>query len=333
MADDLGKGRGEQSGSEVQAQSLVAALRSSADAADGPVRLRRSDALLADPARQIDRILANSRDVLLIHADGHLLYMNPPVARFLGARDPEAFAARRLAEFVSDEDAEILGRILDEVGRARRPMPTGRLHLRADDGKELLVEVRSLPIMHEGREAVITMGKVVPSLQKESREAEAVERVLLDAGDLRETAAAELRRAAKAGLPISLLIFQIDRLAALRATEGRQVAQTANRLVAETCLRTLRTSDFVGFVDEDTVGVLLPVTDITPGQLVAERLRSALGRIRLEGASGPIPFTTSAGLVEYSPSRDADFTAVLFRARAALAEAVDLGGDRVHAGL
>ncbi|MDK2971664.1 MAG: diguanylate cyclase [Candidatus Sumerlaeota bacterium] len=307
---------------QARTEKFISALRGEQG---GAVRVRRADLLLSDPDRQIGRILANSRSVMIVHAQGRVIYANPPVARFFGVRDPAELAGRTLEELVAPEDHPTVHEIVERVGQRRAATTAQRIRFVKPEGGELLVEARSLPIAHEGRMAVITMGHEIPRDEEAaSLPAGPQTNEVLAEDDFREILAFEQRRAGRTGLPLSLLLLQPDTDAASHS----RAASVPIGPIAEACQRTLRASDHVGLADAGTAGLILPITDLEGAGHLARRLRRIFAEMKSpSGTPAPLP-PCSGGAVLYSPTRDADAEAFIFRARAALAEARHLGGNQ-----
>jgi diguanylate cyclase (GGDEF)-like protein len=72
--------------------------------------------------------------------------------------------------------------------------------------------------------------------------------------------------------------------------------------LADLCNQSKRGSDIVGRVGGDEFAILLPETELTQADVVAERLRQAIAENPLRADDISVPITVSMGLVEATPS-------------------------------
>lgn len=88
---------------------------------------------------------------------------------------------------------------------------------------------------------------------------------------------AELRRervrAARAKVPLSVLVLDLDRFKRLNDEHGHQAGDAALRLVTRTLVEEVRAADRVGRLGGDELAVILPGADEAAAALVADRVR------------------------------------------------------------
>lgn len=148
---------------------------------------------------------------------------------------------------------------------------------------------------------------------------------LPDARAFHSRLAEEVSRACRHGLPVSLVVLDLDHFEALNQRFGRDVA---DEVLAETALvlkLTLRESDIVARLGGDAFAVLLPEADSGPALRCAERMRRAIEEhsyARVRRLSG------SVGVSSY-PREGADPVELLHAAEQALAVAKKSGRRRV----
>lgn len=112
----------------------------------------------------------------------------------------------------------------------------------------------------------------------------------------------------------SVLLIQVD----WHEEHSRHDGADALRTVAELLGRHTRSSDVVGRVDADTIGILMPTTPVLQAELLSRRILATIAG-RTAGSEHPI--TVSIGIA--SALDDAPVR----RATAALADARGMGGD------
>lgn len=99
---------------------------------------------------------------------------------------------------------------------------------------------------------------------------------LIDAAAFRERLAESVAHTKRHGVPIGLVIVDLDHFAALNKRYGRPAGDAVLREAALLLKVTLRESDVVGRLGGDAFGVLLPETDAGPAARCADRLRRAI---------------------------------------------------------
>jgi diguanylate cyclase (GGDEF)-like protein len=138
---------------------------------------------------------------------------------------------------------------------------------------------------------------------------------------------AELERARRHGLPLGLVMLDLDRFASLNARHGREAGDRALMEVALVLRLALRESDLLARLGADRFGILLPEADAVPARRCAERLRGALESHRFARVGR---ITASLG-VSTSPRAGLDPLEVLEEAERALTLAKKSGRRRVAA--
>lgn len=99
---------------------------------------------------------------------------------------------------------------------------------------------------------------------------------LPDASTFHARVAEELSRARRHGLPIAVVLVDLDHFGALNARFGREVGDAALAEAALLLRLQLRDTDIVARLGGDTFGLLLPETDSAPALRCANRVTRAL---------------------------------------------------------
>ncbi len=133
-----------------------------------------------------------------------------------------------------------------------------------------------------------------------------------------------IARAAREGTTLSAIFVDLDHFKRINDRNGHAIGDRVLVRVAR-CLRAnLRDNDIVGRYGGEEFVVVLEEARIDEAFRVAERLRAAIGRIRLREMDDVI--SASAGLAEWRPGEDGD--GLLARADKALYRAKAEGRDR-----
>jgi diguanylate cyclase (GGDEF)-like protein/PAS domain S-box-containing protein len=137
----------------------------------------------------------------------------------------------------------------------------------------------------------------------------------------RERLESDTARAARTGLPLSLVIIDLDRFKRVNDTWGHQAGDAVLREVARRLQASARRGDLPARIGGEELAWLLPDTGIAAARDAAERLRRAI-------RESPIPpvgtVTASLGVAELGPDGPDD---LVRRADAALYRAKEGGRD------
>ena len=96
-----------------------------------------------------------------IQRDGHIIYANTALVTSLGFEQPQELMGRRLQEFLLDEPPTPEGSV---------PLVTGERRLLRRDGKVRVAEFASLPLLFDGKPAVVSIARdVTEQRQLQSR--------------------------------------------------------------------------------------------------------------------------------------------------------------------
>jgi diguanylate cyclase (GGDEF)-like protein len=126
---------------------------------------------------------------------------------------------------------------------------------------------------------------------------------LHNARALRKRLTAELRRAARYGQPLSLLLIDLDGLKAINDRLGHLAGDEALQRVAHAICRQLRASDLGARWGGDEFALLAPNTGESEAVTLAQRVRLLVATSAVASA-GPA-LTASVGIVTFDPTRDA----------------------------
>ena len=143
----------------------------------------------------------------------------------------------------------------------------------------------------------------------------------------------EVARCRRHGVTSSLVLLDLDAFKAANDRFGHGVGDAVLRALGELICRHLRAVDIPCRYGGDEFGVVLPDTDRSHAQLVAERIRSDARSHFAERVVGgcKVAVTVSVGVATYGPTC-ATLDALLQAADRALYEAKATGGDRVAVG-
>ena len=138
---------------------------------------------------------------------------------------------------------------------------------------------------------------------------------------------AQLAEAGRQGLPVSLLIVDLDHFKSINDTLGHAGGDDVLREFVRVTQMQLRRSDVLGRLGGEEFAVLLPATEVDDAWRFAERLRTAIIAQPVTTRAGPCAYTISGGLAGWRSGETLDHLST--RADLALYEAKRSGRNRV----
>jgi two-component system chemotaxis response regulator CheY len=148
---------------------------------------------------------------------------------------------------------------------------------------------------------------------------------------LYDRARAELNRAQREKKSLGVIMIDIDNFKPINDKFGHAAGDEALRRVAEVLQKSKRDYDYTGRWGGDEFLAILPGTSILQAGLVAERIRAAVDKVRLEaGGAGAVELQTSMGVACAAPAfHPVDLDELLHQADGALYRAKAEGRNRV----
>lgn len=137
-----------------------------------------------------------------------------------------------------------------------------------------------------------------------------------------------LTKASNTGVPVSLIVGDIDHFKNVNDIWGHQVGDVAIGMFGELVRKTSRDTDVCGRIGGEEFCILVWNADADVGMLLAERLRVAVSQQQVEGMGPNIHLTASFGCA--SRKRQESYASLFKRADAALYEAKANGRNRVE---
>ena len=219
------------------------------------------------------------------------------------AQLPSRIAARLLAPLTGPVELEIELRLPARrlIAWKMRPLPVGPKACRIDELVDVTAEVAEADAVAElVRVDVLTR--------------------FGNARAFREALGNEVSRALRLDAPLSLAVFRIDN----RLVLPEKAADLVLRDVAWLIYDMVRGYDRTVRLDGETLAVLLPGAAAQAAMRLAERIVTEVRDLSVRG----IPrVTLSGGVAQFNPAEDVEV--FVARARAAMLEAAELGGDGV----
>ncbi len=139
----------------------------------------------------------------------------------------------------------------------------------------------------------------------------------------------ECRRAERYGLPLSLVVMDLDHFKAFNDQHGHDAGNRLLTAVGETIIAKKRASDIAARFGGEEFALIIP-GPAEEAMEAAERIRAAVAEVGVLVAGGEVAGTTvSAGVSDFQNGQGDDGTLMLDQADKALYHSKDTGRDRV----
>lgn len=144
-------------------------------------------------------------------------------------------------------------------------------------------------------------------------------------------AAAELERARRASVPLSLIALDIDNFKDINDRFGNNVGDDVLRVVSQAIKEKSRPYDCIGRWMGDEFIILVAGTIASDAEKIADRIIAGVRGTRIEVKNeAPLNVKVSAGIASISRiSVSADIETLIQQSRQAVARAKDVGGNQV----
>ncbi len=308
----------------------------------------RVEAALREKSAEIDRFFAVSLDLLSIaDFEGRFVKLNPAWQQTLGYPLAE-LEGRRFVELVHPDDREATLAAAAALAAGERVVDFTNRY-RAADGGYRYIEWHSVSVPEAGllygaardvTEQRLTQDRLRELndrllAQAELLHAQAYVDGLTSVANRRrfdEALAAEWRRCRREGLPLALLMIDIDHFKRFNDRYGHQAGDEALKAVAAALKAELgRPYDLVARYGGEEFVCLLPDSDLAGAVVVGEALRAAVEGLGIahDASSVAAVVTVSVGAAVRVPDGDGDPERLLAAADAALYAAKQGGRNRV----
>ncbi|MBK9129967.1 MAG: GGDEF domain-containing protein [Phycisphaerales bacterium] len=137
----------------------------------------------------------------------------------------------------------------------------------------------------------------------------------------------EFSRARRHGIPLSVAVFQVDRLRPLVDLHGSELRDTLRTQIGRLIVESTRSSDFLGSLADDRFVVLMPHTEEASARRVADRLIERFGNLEITVRGQALALGLSAGVASNADTETLFFDTMLSQAEIGLEWAANDGGN------
>ncbi len=270
-------------------------------------RQRTADALSESELRYRQLVEA-SPDMVLVHRNGRIVFLNSPGARLMGFANPAEAIGLPVAVLIEPNGSglsaeELLGAV--EVGNLGKPT---HVKLRRATGELLDVELSVGRLAHEGDDAVQC---IVRDISDRVRAQETIQRMayydpltdLPNRALFRDRLASALAQARRREEIVAVVFVDLDDFKAINDTLGHGIGDGVLKAVAGQLREVLREEDTVARQGGDEFTIIARVQDRDAVSTLADRILEAVSQI-LDVDGHQLRVTASIGISTYPDDGD-----------------------------
>jgi diguanylate cyclase (GGDEF)-like protein/PAS domain S-box-containing protein len=282
-------------------------------------RIIQREEALGQSEQRYRQLVESSNDGILVSQDDYLRFVNPAMSRITGYSDTELLGFR-VQELVHPEDRETVAENHRRRLEGRESVPAYAFRLRRSDQEWIWVEVGGVCIQWNGRPAALNFITDISRRKQDEEHIQSLVRQLEQERDQARLSALtdgltgvpnrrhfdqafedEVQRFRRSGMPLSLIMIDIDQFKKYNDHYGHQAGDDCLRRVADALVQVVgRRPDMVARYGGEEFVALLPETPAAGAQAVAEKLRHAvedLGIAHEASDYGPVVTISLGGAV------------------------------------
>ncbi|MCI3948416.1 MAG: hypothetical protein K0R11_350 [Acidimicrobiales bacterium] len=284
-----------------------------------------ADVALRESEERYRLLVEHSPDLIAVHQDGVVTYVNPAGAHMLGASDPQELVGRRAHDVVHPDDHPLLESRIAAV-RAGEQAGLSELRMVRLDGAVIDVEAVTVPVTYRGGRASQVMARDITDRKRAERALahQALHDHLTGLPNrvlLHDRLTQALARCARSACHVAVVFLDLDHFKVVNDSLGHDAGDRVLRAVSARITNVLRPADTLArFGGDEFVVVCDDIAGPAEGTRIARRILDALvepvdevdGGVHI-GASVGVSLAKGDAATADELIRDAD--AAMYRAK------------------
>ncbi|KAF0208521.1 MAG: diguanylate cyclase [Actinomycetota bacterium] len=283
---------------------------------------RRAEKALRESEERFRSLVELAPDLILVHIEGIIAFMNPYGARLLGYDNPQDLLGVHVLNLVDAESIEVATERMRTTMHDRRPSEPAEVRFIRKDGARIDLQIAATPLMYHGRPAVQAVAHDVTERKRAEDTIRKMayydmltglpNRALFD-----DRLAVVINQAERNDETFAVMFMDMNDFKLVNDRHGHAVGDQLLSEVARRLQTVIRRSDTVARLGGDEFTVLLPkVTSRKAATLVARKMAQAMADPAITD-KGPVPIEISIGIAFY-PTDGRSFSALMHAADMAM---------------
>jgi diguanylate cyclase (GGDEF)-like protein/PAS domain S-box-containing protein len=287
----------------------TADLRGTNEALEAQIAEReKTEHALSTSEYRYRQLVETSPDMVLVHREGRVVFLNSPGARLIGFESPQEAYGLPVADLIEPNGSGMTPEeLLGAVGEGVLDKPT-HVRLRRTSGELIDVELTVSPHLHEGDDAVQC---IVHDISDRVEAQETIQRMayydpltdLPNRALFRDRLTTALAQARRRQETVAVVFVDLDDFKAINDTLGHGVGDGVLKAVARQIKNVLREEDTVARQGGDEFTIIARVADRQGASVLAERILDAIG-CSLAVEAHQLHVTASIGVATFPEDGD-----------------------------
>ncbi|MFV1997463.1 MAG: putative bifunctional diguanylate cyclase/phosphodiesterase [Acidiferrobacterales bacterium] len=273
----------------------------------------------------------NTSDLIWeVDKDSYYRYVSKRVESLLGYT-PEQMTGHSAFDFILLEDAHRLRTLFQTSKEDKRPFYGFEYRARHRNGNTVVLEANGIPILDRSNNLVGYRG-VTRDITRRKEDASQLIYLsehdaltgLIGRSNFLESLEDEIKYAARANIPLTLLFLDLDSFKMVNDSHGHLAGDSVLRVAADILAKHTDETALVARLGGDEFGILLRGVDSSDGKKLAKRILNSFQATRVTINNATIHISASIGVCSY-PQDGNDSQTLLARADVAMSHAQGLG--------
>ncbi|MCD6584736.1 MAG: diguanylate cyclase [Desulfobacteraceae bacterium] len=308
-------------------------------------KLRQAASRLTQSQKRYQNLFENTGTAtILVEKNMRISMANSKFCELTGFSKNKITGKKRLSEFIERKNLYRIRRFHAKQKKRGLPLPTEYECLLIDNGRDLKHVVMKIYSPQEQESSIVSFFDITKHKQAEAALQDAHERLRIvsvideltqvaNRRQFNEKLNNEWNRLKREGLPLSLIMCDVDYFKSYNDTYGHQNGDRCLRSIADAISNTVKRSvDVVARYGGEEFAIIMPNTDMHGAFEIAESVRAAIEQLQIPNkASSVAPFITlSLGVSSMIPPQSLSPESLIKDADNALYEAKRSGRNQVR---
>ncbi len=278
--------------------------KTNADLEEEVAERRRAEKALRESEERFRSLVELAPDLILVHIEGIISFMNPYGATLLGYDNPQELLGMHVLQLVDAGSVEVATERMRTTVHDRKPSDPAEVCFVRKDGTRIDLQIAATPLMYHGRPAVQA---VAHDITERKRAEETIRKMayydmltgLPNRALFDDRLAVVINHAERNNETFAVMFMDMNDFKLVNDRLGHAVGDQLLAEVARRLQSVVRRSDTVARLGGDEFTVLLPrVTSRNAAAQIARKMTEAMQTLVVT-AKGSVPIDISIGIAFY----------------------------------